>query len=78
MNLSTKHAAALRRGIILARTVIDEARHFHGDVVAVDPSGVEGYAFRRSLGRQAFGIGRFLRFEGRFVRLVRAHRWPGR
>jgi hypothetical protein len=78
MIISTKHAAAIRHGILLARHVIDEAREFPGDVVAVDPSGVAGYAFRRSLGRQAFGVGRFLRFEGRFVRLVRAHRWPGR
>jgi hypothetical protein len=78
MNLSTKHAGAIRHGILMARAVIREARDFPGDVVAVDPYGVAGYAFRRSLGRQAFGAGRFLRFEGRFVRLVRANRWPGR
>lgn len=77
MTISTKHAAALRAGILGARKVLAEAATYRGDVVAVDPDGVEGYAFRRKLLEGSFGLGRYLTYEGRFVRLRRARIWPG-
>ncbi|WP_284984279.1 hypothetical protein [Arthrobacter sp. efr-133-TYG-118] len=76
MTISTKHAKAIRAGVLQARKVLAEARMYKGDVIAVDPDGVEGYAFRRVLMRYAFEIGRYLTYEGKFVRLVPTRTWP--